>query len=52
MIVKLENGKPVDEELGGLEQKQMSKDIGKNDIGKENINKNADRGNEYDTVKI
>ena len=42
----------MDEELGGLEEKDMSKDIGKNDMGKESINKNADRGDEYGTVKI
>lgn len=51
-MLDLENGKSMDEDLGGLEKNEMSKNIGKNDIGKENINKDADRGDEYGTVKI
>lgn len=51
-MLDLENGKSVDEDLGGLKESEMSKDIGKNDIGKESINKNADRGEEYGTIKM
>ena len=51
-LLDLENGKSMDEDLGGLEEKEMSKDIGKSDIGKENINKDADRGENHGTVKI
>ena len=50
-MLDLENGKTMAEDLGGQEEKEMSKDI-TNDIGKENINKNVDRGDEYGTVKI
>ena len=49
-MLDLENGKYVDEDLGGIEENERSRDIS-NDIGKENINKNADRGDEYGTVK-
>ena len=51
-MLDLENGKSMDEDLGGLEESEMSKDIGKNNIGKESMNKDADRGDEYGTVKI
>ena len=51
-MLDLENGKAMDEDLGGLEENEISKDIGKNDIGKESMNKDADRGDEYGTVKI
>ena len=51
-MLDLENGKSVDEDLGGLEESEMVEDIGKNDIGKESINKNADRGEEYGTIKM
>ena len=51
-MLDLENDKSMDEDLGGLEEKDMSKDIGKNHIEKESINRNADRGDEYGTVKI
>lgn len=51
-MLDLENGKSMDENLGGLEENERSKDIGKNDIGKESMNKDADRGDEYGTVKI
>lgn len=51
-MLDLENDKSMDEDLGGPEEKDMSKDIGKNDIEKESMNKNADRGDEYGTVKI
>lgn len=51
-MLDLENDKSMDEDLGGLEESERSKDIGKNDIGKESMNKDADRGDEYGTVKI
>lgn len=51
-MLDLENGKSMDENLGGLEENERSKDIGKNDTGKESMNKDADRGDEYGTVKI
>lgn len=38
-MLDLENDKSMDEDLGGPEEKDMSKDIGKNDIGKESIKK-------------
>ena len=51
-MLYLENGKAMDEDLGGVEESERSKDIGKNNIGKESINKDADRGEEHGTVKI
>lgn len=51
-MLDLENGKSMDEDLGGLEESEMVEDIGKNNIRKESINKDADRGDEYGTVKI
>lgn len=51
-MLDLENGKAMDEDLGGVEESERSKDIGKNNIGKESINKDVDRGEEHGTVKI
>ena len=51
-MLDVENGKSMDEDLGGLEESEMVEDIGKNNIRKESINKDADRGDEYGTVKI
>lgn len=51
-MLDLENGRSMDEDLGGLEENEMVEDIGKNNIGKESINKDADRGENYGTVKI
>ena len=50
-MLDLENGKVVKENLD-VGEKERSKDIEKDDIGKENINKDADRGEEYGTVKM
>ena len=51
-MLDLEKGKSMDENLNELRKMKRRKKVKRNNVGKENINKNADRGEEHGTVKI